>query len=90
MISEDPALESRNKQDERPEGIMICCRHCGKFLIRKGKRQEFCTSPECQKARKARNQKDFRNRKALEKAQNEAKSVKKNAKKNKQADASTD
>jgi hypothetical protein len=70
MISEDPTLENRNKQDERPEGIMICCRHCGKFLIRKGKRQEFCTSPECQKARKARNQKDFRKRKAVEKAQN--------------------
>jgi hypothetical protein len=69
MISEDPAFENRNKQDERPESILICCRHCGKFLIRKGKRQEFCTSPECQKARKARNQKDFRKRKAVEKAQ---------------------
>jgi hypothetical protein len=70
MISEDPALENRNKQDEQPEGILICCRHCGKFLIRKGKRQEFCTSPECQKARKAINQQDFRKRKAVEKAQN--------------------
>jgi hypothetical protein len=69
MISEAPALENRNKQDEQPEGILICCRHCGKFLIRKGKRQGFCTSPECQKARKAINQKDFRKRKAVEKAQ---------------------
>jgi hypothetical protein len=88
MISEDPALENRNKQDERPEGIMICCRHCGKFLIRKGKRQEFCTSPECQKARKARNQKDFRKRKAVEKAKSGAKSGKKR-RNNKQSDAST-
>jgi hypothetical protein len=77
MISEDPALENRNKQEERPEGILICCRHCGKFLIRKGKHQEFCPSPECQKARKARNQKDFRKRKAAVMSQTESKSEKK-------------
>ena len=64
MISEDPALENRQATEQRPEGIMICCRNCGKFLIRRGKRQEFCLSPECQRARKARNQKDFRKRKA--------------------------
>jgi hypothetical protein len=46
-----------------------------KFLIRNGKRQEFCTSPKYQQAREARNQKDFRKRKAVEKAQNESKNV---------------
>lgn len=30
---------------------MIRCRHCGRFMIRKGKRQEYCDSEECQKAK---------------------------------------
>lgn len=69
MLSEDPAPENKGKPDSRPEGIMIRCRHCGRFIIRKGKRQEYCDSEECQKARNARKQKAFRERKAIEKAQ---------------------
>ena len=64
MISEDPALENRQREETRPEGIMICCRHCGKFLIRRSNRQEFCDSEECQKARNARKQMAYRKRKA--------------------------
>lgn len=44
MLSEDTAPEDKGKQDSRPEGIMIRCRHCGRFIIRKGKRQEYCDS----------------------------------------------
>ena len=68
MISEDPALENRVNNDSRPEGIMICCHNCGKFIIRKSNRQEFCDSEECQKVRNARKQKAYRERKASEKA----------------------
>lgn len=68
MISEDPALEDRRNEETRPEGIMICCRNCGKFLVRKSSRQEYCDSEECQKVRNARKQKAYRDRKASEKA----------------------
>ena len=64
MISEDPALENRQREETRPEGIMICCRNCGKFLIRRSNRQEFCDSEECQRARNARKQMAYRKRKA--------------------------
>lgn len=73
MISEDPSLENRGNKKSRPEGIMICCRNCGKFIIRKSNRQEFCDSEECQKARNARKQKAYRDRKASEKAHAEQK-----------------
>jgi len=73
MISEDPALENRGNEEPRPEGIMICCRNCGKFIIRKSNRQEFCDSDECQKVRNARKQKAYRERKASEKAHAEQK-----------------
>lgn len=69
MLSEAPAPEDKGKQDNRPEGIMIRCRNCGKFIIRKSNRQEFCDAEECQKARNARKQKAYRERKAIEKAQ---------------------
>lgn len=62
MISEAPALTSKVNSDSRPEGIMICCRNCGKFIIRKSNRQEFCDSDECQKVRNARKQKAYRMR----------------------------
>lgn len=79
MISEDPALENRGNEEPRPEGIMICCRNCGKFIIRKSNRQEYCDAEECQKARNARKQKAYRDRKASEKAHAEQKK-KQNAK----------
>jgi len=69
MISEDKALEDRTNNESRDEGIMICCRNCGRFIIRKSNRQEFCDAEECQKVRNARKQKAYRDRKASEKAQ---------------------
>ena len=78
MLSEDPLPENKGKQESRPEGIMIRCRNCGKFIIRKSNRQEYCDSEDCQKVRNARKQKAFRERKAIEKAQKQ-----KNNKRNK-------
>ena len=69
MMSEDPAPEDFGKEDERPEGIMICCHHCGRFFIRNVKHQQYCDRPDCQKARNAKNQRNYRRRKAIEKAQ---------------------
>ena len=64
MISDNPALENRRREEARPVGIMICCRNCEKFLIRRSIRQEFCDSEECQRARNARKQMAYRKRKA--------------------------
>ncbi len=75
LISEDPAPEDAGQSEERPEGIMICCRHCGDFLIRRNSRQEYCDKPECQKARNAKNQREFRRKKRIEKAQNQKKNT---------------
>lgn len=63
MISEDPTLENRQREETRPESIIICCKHCEKFLIRRSNRQEFCDSEECQRARNARKQMAYRKRK---------------------------
>ena len=82
MISEDPALENRGNEESRPEGIMICCRNCGKFIIRKSNRQEYCDAEECQKARNARKQKAYRDRKASEKGSHRAEKESKKSKKN--------
>lgn len=69
MLSVDSSLEYKRKKTERTEGIMICCKCCGDFLFRRSARQEYCDKEECQKARKAQNQKDFRRRKSIEKEQ---------------------
>lgn len=71
MMTEDPAPESIDKEAERPEGVMICCCHCGRFFIRSARHQQYCDKAECQKARNAKNQRDFRRRRAIEKAQTE-------------------
>ena len=86
MLSEDPLPENKGKQESRPEGIMIRCRNCGKFIIRKSNRQEYCDSEDCQKVRNARKQKAFRERKAIEKAQK----AKKKPRKTQQSDKGTE
>lgn len=79
MMSEDPAPEDIGKEAERPEGIMICCHHCGRFFFRNFRQQQYCKRKECQNARNAKNQREFRRRKAIEKAQ-----AKKKERKNKE------
>ena len=37
MLSEEPPLDEKGKPQERPEGIMVCCYHCGRFFVRNAK-----------------------------------------------------
>lgn len=70
LLTEDPSLEFLGSDDRCRDGILICCHHCGRFFVRNSKQQQYCDRPECQRARNAKNQRDFRKRKAIEKAQN--------------------
>ena len=72
LLTEDPSLEFLGSDGRRHGGIMICCHHCGQFFYRKAKHQQYCDRPECQKARNAKNQRDFRKRKSVEKAREKA------------------
>ncbi len=70
LLAEEPIREIEKEQGisrDRDE-LIINCRHCGKYMIRRSNRQEYCDSPECQKARNANNQREFRRRRATEKA----------------------
>ena len=70
MLSEQPEPEQVGKVQDRPEGIMVCCKNCGRFIIRTAKHQQYCNNKECQKVRNAQNQREFRRRKAMERAHN--------------------
>lgn len=37
MMSEDYVPEDLDKEDNRPRGILICCHHYGRLLIRNSK-----------------------------------------------------
>lgn len=69
LISGGPVPKSKGEEDDVAEGIMICCHNCGDFFIRRNSRQEYCDKDECQRARNAKNQKNFRDRRRIEKAQ---------------------
>ena len=56
------------KETDRTEGGLICCRHCGCFIIRRSSRNGYCNRTECQKARNARNQDGFREQRRKKKA----------------------
>ena len=73
LLTEDPSLEFLGSDNRCRDGILICCHHCGRFFVRNSRQQQYCDRPECQKARNAKNQRDFRKRKAVEKAQAEKK-----------------
>lgn len=68
MMSEDPLEEHHSGSHEGLTGVMMTCRHCGDFFIRRNNRQEYCDKDKCQKARNAKNQREFRNRKRMSKA----------------------
>ena len=73
ILTEDPSPEFLGSDDRCRDGILICCHHCGRFFVRNSRHQQYCDRVECQKARNAKNQRDFRKRKAIEKAQTERK-----------------
>jgi hypothetical protein len=67
MMAEDRVEEHRGGSNKGLDGIMIACQHCGDFFIRRNNRQEYCDKEEYQKARNAKNQREFRNRKRMSK-----------------------
>ena len=69
ILAQAPAPEDIGKEEVFAEGIVISCRHCKKFFVRRNNRQEYCDNEACQKARKVQNQRDFRRRKRIENAQ---------------------
>lgn len=71
MLSEEPPLEEKGRPDTRPEGIMICCHHCGRFFTRKSRQQQYCDLPMCQRARNAKNQQAHRDRRTAERVKAE-------------------
>ena len=72
LLTEDPSLEFLGSDDRCCDGILICCHHCGRFFIRNSRQQQYCDRAECQKARNAKNQRDFRKRQSVEKAREKA------------------
>lgn len=68
LITEEPIPEEMGKEADRPEGMLTCCKHCGRFFIRRSSRNEYCGRMECQKARNAKNQREFRERRRITKA----------------------
>ncbi len=61
--------EPYDNHGELLDRLIERCRHCGDFLIRRNGRQEYCDKPDCQKARNAKNQREFRRRKRIENTQ---------------------
>ena len=47
---ERPVTEEKDKEMDRTEGMLICCMHCGCFIIRRSSRNGYCNRTECQKA----------------------------------------
>lgn len=50
-------------KDEETEGTFVSCLCCGKAFIRRGNRQMYCGSKECDLARRAKNQRNLRAKK---------------------------
>ena len=67
-MTDDPVEEHRAGNHEDMVGVMMCCRHCGDYFIRRSNRQEYYDKDDCQKARNAKNQREFRNRNRMAKA----------------------
>ena len=70
-LAEEPIREKEQTtgKPRRYDMALANCCHCGQYMYRRNNRQEYCFRPECQKARNANNQRDFRRRKATERAQ---------------------
>ena len=67
LIIEEPLRDGSTNPMER-SGILAICKHCERFFVRRSKRNIYCSNEECQLARKAKNVRDHRDRRAAEKA----------------------
>lgn len=71
MIVDDAPPEKKGAKQKDYDGVVAVCIHCGRYFYRKRGNQLYCLREDCQKARKAKNQKDKRARTRLEKANKE-------------------
>ena len=68
MVVDDAPPEKKTQDKPQYKGVVYVCLHCGRYFYRKRGEQLYCMRPECQHARKAKNQRDHRNRARLKKA----------------------
>ena len=60
-MSEDVAPEDKGTsadKKEKPAGVVMSCPFCGEAFVRRSNRSVICGKPECEKARKAMNQRN--------------------------------
>lgn len=67
LLTEEPLPEEKGKTQPRPEGMMTCCKNCGRFFIRRNSRNGYCDLEGCQRARNAKNQREYRDRERIKK-----------------------
>lgn len=68
-MSEDVAPEDKGTsadKKEKPEGVIMSCPFCGEAFVRRWNRSVTCGKPECEKARKAMNQRNSRRKRKLQ------------------------
>ena len=68
MVVDDAPPEKKTQTKPEYKGVVYVCLNCGRYFYRKRGEQLYCMRPECQHARKAKNQRDHRNRARLKKA----------------------
>ena len=65
LITEEPGPMDMRKIKENPKsGLMATCKCCGKLFFRRNYRNVYCDRIECQNARNAKNQLNYRTRQA--------------------------
>ena len=70
--SEDVAPEDKGTsadKKEKPAGVVMSCPFCGEAFVRRSNRSVICGKPECEKARKAMNQRNSRRKRKIQSQQ---------------------
>lgn len=68
-MSEDVAPEDKGTsadKKEKLESVVLSCPFCGEAFVRRGNRAVICGKPECEKARKAMNQRNSRKKRKIQ------------------------
>ncbi len=67
-VADDAPKEDDDPDSMFREGSILSCIICGDFFVRRGPRQLYCNKPDCQAARKRKNQRDVYNRQKAKKS----------------------
>ena len=68
-MSEDVTPEDKGTsadKKEKLESVVLSCPFCGEAFVRRGNRAVICGKPECEKARKAMNQRNSRKKRKIQ------------------------